>query len=107
MRGEHRLLCENFAWCGPAVDTQRISVFLDGRADPFPVSVWNQYDTIVHARSGWRAAVAIYAVDAMLVRRNGDLDRAARRAGWHVVRDMPIRLLVQRANACHTGAGVQ
>ena len=90
----HRLLCEDFAWCGPAVDTGRISVFLDGRADPFPAAVWSQYDTIIHVRSGWRRIVRRYGVDALLVRRDGPLDRAARHDGWSIAVDAPIRLLV-------------
>ena len=94
--GPHRLLCEDFAWCGPAVDTGRISVFVDGRADPYPAMVWAQYDTIIHVRSGWRTIAQRYGLDAMLVRRDGDLDRAARRAGWRTLRDAPIRLLVSQ-----------
>ena len=89
-----RLLCENFAWCGPALDTGRIGVFVDGRADPFPPAVWNDYDAIIHARPAWRALVRRYRVDALLVQRGGSLDRAARADGWLVARDEPVRLLV-------------
>lgn len=92
----HRLLCEDFAWCGPAVDTGRVSVFLDGRADPFPPSVWTQYDTVIHVRSGWRLIVRRYGVDALLVHRDGPLDRAARRDGWRIAVDAPIRLLISQ-----------
>jgi hypothetical protein len=92
--GRHRLLCEDFAWCGPAVDTGRVSVFLDGRADPFPPAVWTQYDTVIHVRKGWRLIVRRYGVDALLARRDGPLDRAARRDGWRIAIDAPIRLLV-------------
>jgi hypothetical protein len=91
--GAHRLFCEDFAWCGLALETGRIGVFVDGRADPFPRSVWASYDTILHTRRGWPALVRRYAVDAMLVRRESGLDRAARRAGWRIARDGPIRLL--------------
>jgi hypothetical protein len=94
--GPHRLLCEDFAWCGPAVDSGRISVFVDGRADPYPAWVWAQYDALIHTRAGWRAIARRYGVDAMLVRRDGGLDRAARHAGWHILRDAPIRLLVSQ-----------
>ncbi|HWT07452.1 MAG TPA: hypothetical protein VN224_16925, partial [Xanthomonadales bacterium] len=90
----HRLLCENFAWCGPAVETERVSVFVDGRADPFPAAVWSDYDAIVHARPAWRALVRRYGVDALLAHRGGSLDRAARDDGWHVARDEPISLLL-------------
>jgi hypothetical protein len=95
--GRHRLLCEDFAWCGPAVDTGRVGVFVDGRADPFPPSVWTQYDTIIHVRKGWRLIVRRYGVDALLVHRGGTLDRAAERDGWHIAVDAPIRLLVTRS----------
>jgi hypothetical protein len=99
--GPHRLLCENFAWCGPAVDTGRISVFVDGRADPYPPSVWNQYDAIVHVRPGWEPTVRRYGIDAMLVHRGGALDRAAQRAGWQVARNAPIRLLLYDELGAH------
>jgi hypothetical protein len=92
--GRHRLLCENFAWCGPALDTGRIGVFVDGRADPFPPAVWSDYDAIVHARPAWRALARRYRIDALLAHRGGSLDRAARDDGWHVARDEPIRLLL-------------
>jgi hypothetical protein len=90
----HRLLCENFAWCGPALDTGRVGVFLDGRADPFPIAVWSDYDAVVHARPAWRALIRRYRVDALLVHRGGNLDRAARAGGWEIARDEPIRLLL-------------
>jgi hypothetical protein len=93
--GTHRLLCENFAWCGFAVDTGTISVFVDGRADPFPIAVWNDYDLVRNAHAGWRSVVKRYGVNALLVRRDGPLDRAARKDGWRSIRDAPIRLLVR------------
>jgi hypothetical protein len=92
--GRHRLFCEDFAWCGLALDTGTIGVFVDGRADPYPIEVWRQYDTVLHARAGWRPILRRYGVDAMLVRRDRALDRAAQRGGWRIVRDGPTRLLV-------------
>ena len=97
--GRHRLLCEDFAWCGPALDTGRVAVFLDGRADPFPPSVWTDYDTVIHVRAGWRRVMRRYAVGALLVHRDGALDRAAERDGWRVARDGPIRLLLAGRSA--------
>jgi len=93
--GRHRLFYENFGWCGLALDAGNVSVFVDGRADPFPLEVWNQYDTVLHVRPQWRSIVLRYDVDAMLVRRDGSLDRAAQRNGWRVAREGPIRLLVR------------
>ncbi|HZX67807.1 MAG TPA: hypothetical protein VFE70_02930, partial [Candidatus Elarobacter sp.] len=103
LAGRHRLFCEDFAWCGPAVDTGRISVFVDGRADPFPNAVWTEYDAVVHVRAGWRGIVRRYGVDAMLVHRDGALDRAAEHDGWRIARDAPIRLLVAARSAHHSG----
>ena len=105
MRGQHRLLCENFAWCGPAVDTGRISVFVDGRADPFPRSIWMQYDAVVHIRRGWRLTLRRYGVNAMLVQRGGALDRAAEGDGWRIAYDAPIRLLVPRSSHTEPESG--
>ncbi len=93
----HRLFCEDFAWCGDATGT--IGVFLDGRADPFPPRVWEDYDTIMHARPDWRRTVRGYRIDAMLVNRRGALDLAAERAGWRVARDGPVRLLLPARGA--------
>jgi hypothetical protein len=92
--GAHRLLCEDFAWCGPALETGTIAVFVDGRADPFPLAVWNEYDAVIHARPGWRSIVRHYRIDALLVQRGGTLDRAARANGWSVAHDGDIRLIV-------------
>jgi hypothetical protein len=100
--GAHRLLCENFAWCGPAIDTGRISVFVDGRADPFPAALWAEYGAVIHTRADWRAIVASYRVDALLVNRGGALDRAARADGWLLARDEAIRLLVKPQRTTET-----
>lgn len=101
-QGHHRLLCEDFAWCGPALDTGRIAVFLDGRADPFPLRVWTEYDAVIHVRPEWRAVVRREAVDAILVRRGDRLDRAARDSGWRIAHDASIRLLVHPSVARHS-----
>ena len=93
--GRHRLFCENFAWCGPALDAGNIGVFLDGRADPFPLAVWTQYDAVVHARPAWQHILRGRDVDAMLVTRGARLDRAARRTGWRIAYEAPVRLLIR------------
>ena len=97
--GAHRLLCEDFAWCGPALETGRIAVFLDGRADPFPLAVWREYDAVIHVRPQWRSILRRHDVNALLVARGERLDRAARTAGWRIATDAPIRLLLRPDSA--------
>jgi len=72
--GERRLFCADFAWCGLAVGIPRVRVFLDGRADPYPRSVWTAFDTIAHARPAWRATLDAYAVDTIVVAKGEPLD---------------------------------
>ena len=85
--GERRLFCADFAWCGLAVGVPRVRVFLDGRADPYPLRVWTDFDTIARSRPGWRATLDRYDVNTIVVARDEPLDRvlalvAAR--DWHV-----------------------
>ena len=80
--GEHRLLCRDFAWCSLALDYPRLSVFLDGRADPFPPAVWNDYAAVAHLEPGWREVLKRYRVDAVLADSGGTLDQALSLTGW-------------------------
>ncbi|GAC1307644.1 MAG: hypothetical protein NVSMB19_20490 [Vulcanimicrobiaceae bacterium] len=74
--GERRLFCADFAWCALALETPHVRVFLDGRADPYPLAVWNDFDRIARLRHDWRAALRRYAVDTLLVKRDSPLDQA-------------------------------
>jgi len=78
--GTHRLLCQDYAWCGVAVGAPRIRVFLDGRADPYPLRVWDAAFRIAHGSAGWQAALQSYGVDAIVARRDTRLSTALRRA---------------------------
>jgi hypothetical protein len=85
MPGEHRLFCADFAWCGLAVGRNRTSVFLDGRADPYPLAVWNDFDRIIHLQAQWRATLDRYDVNAIVVENDAPLDQALAllpRGGW-------------------------
>ena len=85
MPGEHRLLCADFAWCGLAVGRAGVRVFLDGRADPYPLAVWNDFDRVVHLRPAWRETLDRYGVDAIVVENDAPLDQAltiSSRGGW-------------------------
>jgi hypothetical protein len=81
--GEHRVLCADFAWCGRIVGMPHERVFLDGRADPYPQSVWDDFATISFLRPAWRERLAARGVDSIIVGRGAALDQAlARDAHW-------------------------
>ena len=83
---EPRLFCYDFAVCSPALDFPRVRVFMDGRADPYPPSVWNDFDTLRKANPGWLPLVDAYAINAIYVKRNDKLDKALqKRHDWSVV----------------------
>jgi len=82
--GERRLFCADFAWCGLALDVPHVRVFLDGRADPYPLAVWTDFDAIARLRPRWRAALRRYDVDTLLVNRDSPLEQAvALTHAWH------------------------
>ena len=76
LAGERRLFCADFAWCGLAVGKPHVRVFLDGRADPYPLIVWTDFDTIARLRPSWREALAKYDVDTIVVAKDAPLDQA-------------------------------
>ena len=81
--GEHHVFCADFAWCGFMVGAPHIQVFLDGRADPYPPRVWNDFVAIVRLHVGWRERLRARSVDAVIVARDAPLDQAlAAIAGW-------------------------
>ncbi len=85
--GERRLFCANFASCGLAVGLPHVRVFLDGRADPYPLAVWTEYDRIARLRPPWRATLARYGVDTIVVPKDDPLDQAlalGAARGWRV-----------------------
>lgn len=104
--GKHRLLCADFAWCGQAVDPPHVRVFLDGRADPYPRAVWNDFVAVVGLQERWRAALDSYGTNAALVTVGTPLDQAlAASAGWHCAyRERTFRLWLRRRAARRTGA---
>lgn len=81
--GEHRLLCGDFGWCGNMVGKKNIRVFLDGRADPYPISVWNTYVDIVKTKVGWQKEVDQNQINTIVVRKKSRLSKAlAKEKGW-------------------------
>jgi hypothetical protein len=68
--GEHRLLCASFAWCSSALGTPNVQVFLDSRADPYPLPVWRDYERVTYNYHGWREVLDKYGVNAILADRD-------------------------------------
>lgn len=73
---EHHLYCDDFAWCSVGLLYPNIGVFLDGRADPFPVHVWDDWSRIRWTDRGWESILASYGVDTIITRPRSRL-RAA------------------------------
>ena len=69
--GEHRLFCAEYSWCSVALGEPNIRIFLDGRADPYPASVWAAHFAITKALPGWQALMASYGVNAVIAWRGG------------------------------------
>jgi len=74
--GTQRVLCADFAWCGLLVGNPHTRVFLDGRADPYPVKVWDDFIEIAKVGPAWRERLDAYRVDAVVAGRDGPLDQA-------------------------------
>jgi hypothetical protein len=99
----HRLFCGDFAWCSfvlpPGGGPPSIATFLDGRADPFPLSVWSDFIAIVRVHPDWRARLGARGVDAVLVARDAPLGQALAlapewRSAYH---DARFRIYLRRA----------
>jgi hypothetical protein len=82
--GEHRIFCADFAWCSLALGQPRERIFLDGRADPYPRAVWEDFATLVRVSGGWRATLARRDINAVVVKAGTPLDQALALDGdWH------------------------
>lgn len=82
--GSHRLLCQDYAWCGAAVGKPGIRVFLDGRADPYPPRVWTAAFRVAHRSAGWQDDLRQFGVDSIIAERSTRLGAALGRSErWH------------------------
>ncbi len=80
----HRVFCENFAWCSIALQFPNLSVFVDGRLDPFPLNVWESYISAVTVKPSWKKILDRYRVDAVVARRGSSLvKKLAADPLWH------------------------
>lgn len=95
--GTHRLYCEDFAWCSLALRHANLREFIDGRCDPFPAAVWNDYVTVFKANGRWRAVLNERGVDAVIVEKKRALARAlAADRGWNLTyADRQFRLFIR------------
>lgn len=81
--GTHRVFCYDFAICSVGLAYSNVRVFMDGRADPYPVPVWNDFNLVRFARPGWLERLDAYGVDAVVVKPGDSLDRVLRgRRDW-------------------------
>lgn len=82
-RATHRLFCENFSWCSIALQYPSLRVFMDGRCDPYPVTVWKQYIATITVRRSWAQLLRGYQVDSIVAQRGSRLANAlGKDAGW-------------------------
>jgi hypothetical protein len=96
-----RVFCEDFAWCSIfLLERKPARFFMDGRCDPYPPAVWREYRKVVQGDPGWETILDDDRVDAVLVHRDGALDRllSERAARWRdVATDAHTRLYVRPA----------
>jgi hypothetical protein len=74
---------EYLTWAG----SPRFTVFMDGRIEIYPDTVWDQYAAVTCGREGWESILAGYGVDYLLLdaeyhARTGLLERVARSSTW-------------------------
>ena len=70
-RTNHRVFCENFAWCSLALQYRNLRVFMDGRCDPYPLDVWQSYVAAIGLKKSWGETLHRYRVDAVVTSRGG------------------------------------
>lgn len=84
--GGSRLYCEDFAWCGLALERPGLHTFLDGRCDPFPAQVWRDYIDVLHAGPKWHDVLARTRTDLVLAAREHPLAQLLKeRKDWRVL----------------------
>ncbi len=74
--GTQNVFCADFAWCSFLIGTERTRIFLDGRADPYPQSVWDDFAAIVRVRPGWDRTLRARGTDVVVVGVTSPLEQA-------------------------------
>ncbi len=83
-RNHHRLLCENFNACSAALQYPQLRVFMDGRADPYPLNIWRSYISVIRVNPLWAQMVQYYGADVLLAARGSPFSQAvAANTKWH------------------------
>ncbi|HEY1976103.1 MAG TPA: hypothetical protein VGG89_06155 [Candidatus Baltobacteraceae bacterium] len=78
-----RVFCYDFSTCSIALDYPNLRVFMDGRADPYPIWVWNDFNDVRAAKPDWMWLLDRFAVDTVVAKMNDPLDKALRkRRDW-------------------------
>jgi len=84
--GESRIYCEDFAWCALALERPELRVFIDGRCDPYPANVWNDYISIKNLDPKWKSALARTRTELVLARTKGPLAQGLHERGdWRAI----------------------
>ena len=79
------VFCYDFSVCSMALQYGNLRVFMDGRADPYPLWVWSDFDRIRAVRPGWEQRLDADGVDTVVVKRGDALDAAlAKKRRWKV-----------------------
>jgi hypothetical protein len=81
----HRLLCENFTWCSVALAYPNVRVFMDGRCDPYPIGVWQEYGTLLALGKTWQSTLMQQDIDSVVAsNRSGIAAALAKTPGWKI-----------------------
>lgn len=75
-RDHHRLLCENFNACSAALQYPQLRVFMDGRADPYPLNIWRSYISVIRVNPLWAQKLQHYGADLLLASRGSPFSQA-------------------------------
>jgi len=75
----HRVFCEDFSWCSIALGYPDLRVFIDGRADAYPLWTWREYAATIKATGTWSTTLRDRGVDAVVSQRGSPLALALRR----------------------------
>lgn len=67
--GQRRLFCEDFSACSAALQYRSLRVFIDGRADPYPLPIWKSYIAVIRLEPQWHRILREYGVNAVVAPR--------------------------------------
>lgn len=97
--GTHRVYCEDFAWCSLALQHANLRTFIDGRCDPFPLAVWNDYNAVQKLAPSWSGILDNRGVDAVIAGTGNPIAQAlTASAAWRLrYRDGRYVLFVRSA----------